>query len=514
MHGGFVGVDVFFVISGFLITTHIAARVHAGTFSAKDFYARRILRIFPLLLLVTAVTLLCSRFFPLLPRELRELSQAAAATAAMVSNYFFMTTENFEYFAVRSETQPLLHTWTLGIEEQYYLLAPWIIIAIVALGVRRRWPSLKFLLVASAAICVLSFAAMLIIGAAIQTPTASRFEFYSLLTRAWQFGVGGTLAIAILNGWSLPAKFQPAAGVTGLAAIVMAVLSYDERTIYPGTAALLPTIGAALVLSAGHLNATSWPVRILSTPPAVAIGLLSYGWYLWHWPLLDFTRSVDPEQGIWRSLAVSIVALALAALTYLCLERPMKRLRQSEFPKRYGVWVIALGLGVSACVAIVALASMREPGTEPSLAMRGAGSLPLSTIYCRDEQGLPRFPGIPTCKVGNPGQPVALVMGDSHAMRLSGIAEWAGNSTLVAAQPGCPALINVGFDDRRQSEHCGERLEAIRRWLQSEQASSIRGVMLSARWALYSGEGTASRSERRFPTLRFHDRRAATFIRS
>ena len=295
--------------------------------------------------------------------------------------------------------------------------------------------------------------------------------------------------------------------MAGLAAIALAVLLYDERTIYPGTAALLPTLGTALVLSAGHLNATSLPATFLSAPPVVAIGLLSYGWYLWHWPLLAFTRSVDPEQGVWRSLAVSMVALALAGVTYLCLERPMWRLRQGGFPERYGVWVIVSGLVVSASVAIVALASIRNPRTEPSLAMRNAGSLSLSTNYCRKEQSLPRFPGIPTCKVGHSDEPVALVLGDSHAMRLSGIAEWAGNSALVVAQPGCPALLNIGFDDRRQSEHCGERLEAIRRWLQSGQASSIHGVMLSARWAFYSGERTASRSERRFPTPRLRDHR-------
>ena len=164
---------------------------------------------------------------------------------------------------------------------------------------------------------------------------------------AWQFGVGGLLAIAILNGWKIPERIQTPAGIAGLAAIVAVALLFDERTVYPGMAALLPTAGAALVLIAGFRNARSLPARLLSSPPAVAIGVLSYGWYLWHWPLLAFTRTLDPEQDVWRGIAVSIVALGLAAVTYVCLERPMKRLRQGAFSRRYGVQVIACGIAAS-----------------------------------------------------------------------------------------------------------------------------------------------------------------------
>src|SRR6185312_9496975 len=135
--GGFVGVDVFFVISGFLITHQIASQSLAGRFSAADFYARRVLRIFPPLLLVTLATLALSTAFPLLPQEGRELAHSAAATAAMISNYYF--TQGTEYFAVRSEINPLLHTWSLGVEEQYYLLAPAFTAAIIAFAMRRNW---------------------------------------------------------------------------------------------------------------------------------------------------------------------------------------------------------------------------------------------------------------------------------------------------------------------------------------------------------------------------------------
>ena len=134
--GGFVGVDVFFVISGFLITRQIVSQMLNSRFSATDFYARRILRILPPLLLVTLATLAIAPLFPLLPQEGRDLSTSAAATAAMISNYYF--TSGTEYFATRSEIYPLLHTWSLGVEEQYYLLAPAFLVAVLAFALRRR----------------------------------------------------------------------------------------------------------------------------------------------------------------------------------------------------------------------------------------------------------------------------------------------------------------------------------------------------------------------------------------
>src|SRR5262249_51180962 len=143
--GGYVGVDVFFVISGFLITHQIVTRLLAGRFSATDFYARRILRILPPLLLVTVLAVALAPLFPLLPGENRELTESAAATAAMVSNYYFSIGTG--YFQANTEIRPLLHTWSLGIEEQYYLLAPAIIALIVILAARRKWNPIHALIV-------------------------------------------------------------------------------------------------------------------------------------------------------------------------------------------------------------------------------------------------------------------------------------------------------------------------------------------------------------------------------
>jgi hypothetical protein len=338
---------------------------------------------------------------------------------------------------------------------------------------------------------------------------AARFAFYSLPTRAWQFGVGGTLAIAFLNGWTIPQRVQTPAGLAGLAAIAAAALLFDERTIYPGMAALLPTAGAALVLVAGYRNARSLPARLLASPPAVTIGVLSYGWYLWHWPLLAFTRTIDPEQDVWRSIAVSIVALGFAAVTYVCLERPMKRLRQGTFSRRYGMWVIACGTAASIAVAALALAMTWR--ADAGDAQQRQELLRFTGNLCPADANTPRFPGMATCRTRQSGEPAALMFGDSHAMRLRDVAviegKRTGRAALVVAQPACPPLLNVEHHDRRQSELCTARLDAVRRWLQSDAAKAVGGVVLTARWALYSGERTASRSERRLPTLRSLDPR-------
>src|SRR5215207_5235325 len=180
--GGFVGVDIFFVISGFLITHQIVSQMLTGRFSAVDFYARRILRIFPPLLLVTVVTLIIAMLFPLLPMEGRELAKSAAVTAAMISNYYFSL--GVDYFSPQAEINPLLHTWSLGVEEQYYLFAPAVVGAVVALAARRNWNATRALLV-SGAIAIAISAGML----AILSSHDRRLAFFSIMTRTWQFAI-------------------------------------------------------------------------------------------------------------------------------------------------------------------------------------------------------------------------------------------------------------------------------------------------------------------------------------
>jgi peptidoglycan/LPS O-acetylase OafA/YrhL len=503
LQGGFVGVDIFFVISGFLITTQIVEQTLAGRFSTKDFYARRILRILPPLLLVTCVTLAIAPLFPLLPRELRELAISAAATAAMASNYYF--TSGTEYFAARSEIVPLLHTWSLGVEEQYYLLAPAIIGAVIAASARRKSRPVVALLIAGAAVIGGSYLVL-----AILTKTDHRLAFFSIMSRAWQFSLGGMLATAVIGGSTVPARFRTALGIAGFLAIIASVVLFDSHITYPGLAAgCLPTFGALFLLASGLGNERAPLMKILSSRPVVAIGVLSYGWYLWHWPLTAFARTLPFAHGShWKDIAASSVALILSVPTYLFLEQPMKSLRRSDITRRFGGSIIIAGLAGSAVVAIVALVLARSPhfvGNVQGIDLAGAASQPLSG--CRTSNAMADFVHVRPCIVGVAEEPNVVVWGDSHALMLAPVAEWAAQAAKGAAvilgKTSCPPLLGVEVDFF-VARTCAASNDELLRWFQKQQGQAITGVMLGARWLLYSGHDTPA-GDAELPRLLWRD---------
>ena len=254
---------------------------------------------------MTVATLALASLFPLLPLENRELAKSAAATAAMISNYFFSASA--DYFAPQAEINPLLHTWSLGVEEQYYLLTPVAMSAVVALAVRRNWNATHALLAGALIAFAISYIAMEIVNI-----HDRRVAFFSIMTRSWQFAAGGVLALAVLRGSPVPPRLRSPIGVIGLMAIAAAVVLYNEHLRYPGGATgLLPTCGAVLLLASGLGNDRAPLTRILASRPAVAIGVLSYSWYLWHWPLTELARTLPIGQdSIWKDVASDGVALA------------------------------------------------------------------------------------------------------------------------------------------------------------------------------------------------------------
>jgi peptidoglycan/LPS O-acetylase OafA/YrhL len=501
--GGFVGVDIFFVISGFLITHQIVEQTLAGRFSTKDFYARRILRILPPLLLVTCVTLAIAPLFPLLPREMRELANSAAATAAMASNYYF--TSGTEYFAVRSEVIPLLHTWSLGVEEQYYLLAPAIIGAVIAAAARRKWRPIVALLVAGAAVIAGSYLVL-----AILTKTDHRLAFFSIMSRAWQFSLGGMLATAVIGGNMVPARYRTALGIVGALAIAASVFLFDAHITYPGLAAgCLPTFGALLLLASGLGNERAPLMQILASRPVVTIGVLSYSWYLWHWPLTALARTLPVAHGShWKDIAASSVALILSVPTYLFLEQPMKSLRRSDIPRRFGGRIVLAGVAGSAVVAIVALVLGRSPlfiGNVQSIDLEGVPSQPLNG--CRTSDAVADFEYVKPCLVGGADKPNVVVWGDSHALMLAPVAEWAARAAhgtaVILGKTSCPPLLGVEVDFF-VARTCAASNDELLRWFQKQQSQKITGVVFGARWLLYSGHDTPA-GDAELPRLLWRD---------
>ncbi len=325
VRGGFIGVDIFFVISGFLISTIIFDSLERDRFSFVEFYGRRIRRIFPALLPVLAASYAFG-WFQLLAGDFKQLGGHIAGGAGFISN--FMLWNEAGYFDSAAELKPLLHLWSLGIEEQFYVCWP----LIAWLAWKRRWGLANITI----ALAILSFAVN--IDSAQSNVVAA---FYSPLARCWELMAGALLAYGSLHGWrTFPAltkrlaAWSAATGMTRerfcdirsvcgvlLVAVGLLVITRDVR--FPGWWALLPVAGAVLIISAG---AQAWPNRaVLSNRALVWIGLISYPLYLWHWPLLTFARIVEgktPSAGM--RMAAVLLAVLLAWLTYRLLEKPVR----------------------------------------------------------------------------------------------------------------------------------------------------------------------------------------------
>jgi peptidoglycan/LPS O-acetylase OafA/YrhL len=313
--GGFVGVDVFFVISGYLITSLIVSDKLAGTFTLAGFYERRIRRILPALFLVMLVCLPFAWFW-MMPSEFKELSRSLIAVATFSSNILFWREGG--YFETPGAVKPLFHTWSLAVEEQYYLLFPVFLLLIWRSG--KRWISAIFVILALASL-----------GAA---QWSSKYHpqgaFYLLPTRGWELLIGASIAMYFLGAapQTLAARERASAvneigGVLGLLLIAYAVIAFDRNIPYPSVYALVPTLGAALVIL--HANQQTYVGKLLNTPALVGVGLISYSAYLWHQPLFAFARiRSQDEPGTFLLLALSLAAIGCAYVSWKYVESPFR----------------------------------------------------------------------------------------------------------------------------------------------------------------------------------------------
>ena len=297
-HGGFIGVDVFFVISGFLITSLIQEDRQRGRFSIADFYERRARRILPALCFV----LLCSlgaAWWVMNSSDFIKFGQSLAAVAVFSSGLLYVFTAG--YFDTTSELNPLLHTWSLGVEEQFYLFFPLILILLSKLG---GWAlRIGLLALAIGSLWLAQWGTT-------HFPTST---FYAMPTRAWEMLIGALLALNQARLSQLPQAVCQALSLLGMGLMLAAAVLYDKATPFPSVYALVPTLGAALVIGFG--NATTWVGRLLSTRVLVGVGLISYSAYLWHQPLFAFTRLTqggEPSPVVMFSLSVLTLVLAYA----------------------------------------------------------------------------------------------------------------------------------------------------------------------------------------------------------
>jgi peptidoglycan/LPS O-acetylase OafA/YrhL len=399
MPGGFTGVDVFFVISGYLIGGHIFSELQSGRFSYLRFYHRRAKRILPAFYLVLAFTLVAGCFL-LSPTEMRELGRSAFAATMSASNLVFWHFSG--YFDTKSEFNPLLMTWSLGVEEQFYLVVPLCMALLTRLRRNWLWPAIL-------AGCLLSFA--LAFWALPRYPT---LVFYMLPPRAWELGAGVALAVAEIRrkSSSLPASAAQVLGFAGLVLMVAPMLLLNVHTPFPGLAALPSVLGTTMVMAAP----ASWiNRRVLTLAPLVFVGRVSYSFYLWHWPLLAFLRiALGDTAPLAASLLAILAAFGLATLSFYFVEQPCRRSGMAPRPLlfRYAMLSTAVLL---ACAAMWSLSDFTRRNS--AVAREDFAALVPRVDPCL--VGHDKLPTSSSCYGTNDSSPKVALWGDSHAESLA-----------------------------------------------------------------------------------------------
>ncbi|ARU30791.1 acyltransferase [Sulfuriferula sp. AH1] len=429
MPGGFIGVDIFFVISGFLISTIIFSSLERDRFSLVEFYIRRIKRIAPALILVLLSSLVAG-WFLLVAIEFDQLGKHTLGGVGFVEN-LVLWREN-GYFDNTSETKPLLHLWSLAIEEQFYIFWP----LLLAFVWKRQWSFLKLTLL----IAVVSFAANIYLMQ--RHPTAA---FYLPVSRFWELMTGGMLAYANLHRPQLIDKFRNAQSALGFTLILSGLLVLNKGRDFPGWWALLPTLGAFFIISAGP---AAWlNQKLLSTKPMVWIGLISYPLYLWHWPLLSYLRIVDAEALRYEKLGAIIIAIVLAWLTYWFIEKKIRTAKNAS------VTALILFLLLLATGLLGAMVYMHQGYPERPINKQSGipATLELFKESRESDGSCEKFNHEKPVKeevcLSNSENPQLLFVGDSHVMALYSAIfakQFPANSMLVAAH-ACPLYPNLSY---------------------------------------------------------------------
>ncbi|WP_375285502.1 acyltransferase family protein [Sphingomonas sp.] len=402
--GGFIGVDIFFVISGFLITGILVRDLRAGRYSIAGFYRRRILRIFPALFaLLAAVTVVA--VVAMLPTELVRFARSLGATALFWSNMQFYSESG--YFDAASTTKPLLHTWSLAVEEQFYIFWPLLLAAVGAARLRRLG-----LVVALVSAVSLAASAVLIFYDISAT-------FYSLPTRTWELGLGAILAIA---GSRYRRRWAAEIGTAiGLVLILACVWRYHEFMLFPGPAALVPCLGACLLVLPG--TAMSTVGRVFALAPVAFVGRISYSLYLWHWPVIVFTDTAlltSNDDPLIKAAEVA-VSFLLAAVSWRFVEQPF-RTGAAAWPTR-SVLLGAAGavaIAVSVSGGLLALHGLPWRYSPQEQAIGAYLDLDVERAYRRGTCFVVSQNAriAPDCYVTRTRKPVVLLLGDSHAAHL------------------------------------------------------------------------------------------------
>lgn len=491
--GGFVGVDVFFVISGYLITSILSAELSQDNFSIIRFYERRARRILPALFFVMLACLPFAYLW-MLQSQLNDFAKSIVAVVSFSSNILFWRSDG--YFAAAAELKPLLHTWSLAVEEQYYLIFPVFLLLIWRFGRNRVFLVVLIITIVSFLLSEWGWRYM---------PTAN---FYLAPSRAWELLVGSLCAFLTV-GWSPKSNnFLSTSGQTyltagqshqlknilsasGLALIIFAILSYDKSTPFPSAYALAPVIGTALIILFAEQG--TWVSSMLSTKPFVGLGLISYSAYLWHQPLFSFARLRSfPEPSNSLMLGLSLVTLVLAWATWRFVEQPFRKGSNSIFVKQRIFFTASCA--VAALFLAISLVVNYKDGFPQRFNISDAVLSDMSVrelqAPCSDFDHLQVASAVDWfCVEGetNHYSATVAVVGDSHAISYFGpLNAWGkknGVRVLLNSVSGCPPLIDTyvrRFDSRR--DDCAARNAQV---FSRNALADVDLLILIGRWTYY-----------------------------
>ncbi len=490
--GGFVGVDVFFVLSGYFITGLLLRELaDAGRLNLSEFWGRRALRLMPPLfvVLLTTLALVMWLYAPIDRADIARTARSVALSAGIVH----FAESAVDYFS--SGENPLLHTWSLAVEQQFYIVWPLLLLLVATVAARRRAQSLdgddmladRPLLITIGVAGALSFIACVWL-----TTTSQPWAFYGMPTRIWEFALGGALAVVLNNGDEQPTPRGVVLQLAGIAAIVTGVVLYDRATPYPGFNALMPALGAAALIAGGHRAPDSRISTALSTPLLRWLGRMSYAWYLWHWPLIGLGAVLDRDIGVAGRLVWSVGALVLAWLTYHVVERSARDGRLARIPTH---WLAPASLAMTVAAVLIAyaatVAAERRAAAPDQRAFAAAREDRMQHDCWATTVDEPKG----TCAFGDTkSKTTIMLLGDSHAEHWLGALDRLGRERgwkiVAMVKGGCPVADIPDFMHARLKRYYHECTRYRAAMLQRIVAERPAAVILSS-WDHYiPPEGT------------------------
>ncbi|HET6549817.1 MAG TPA: acyltransferase family protein [Solirubrobacter sp.] len=506
MIGGYIGVDMFFVISGFLITGLLLVELErTGGISLAQFYARRAKRILPLAITVlgTVVVLSALLFSPV---RADVVSRDVMAAGAYVVNWRFAA-QSIDYFATGNADSPVQHYWSLSVEEQFYLVWPALLLALTWWSRRKGRNGRVALWVGLGAVACASMAYAIHIAHA--SPNSA---YFATPGRTWELALGGLLAL-VLSGRRLGPRAAWAAAWAGLAAIVASSFLFVPETPFPALPALVPTLGTAALIAAGTAHAAPGPIRALKLRPIRFVGRISYAWYLWHWPVLVFAAAAFGPLSMPQKVVVTLLSVVPTVLTHRWIEEPLRRsklhLRMPRTalaagPACAGV-AVALGVALTMLLpSVPTLAAGDAPGAEAlhkkRTVQRSANSIRPAPRKANDDRSQGHEDGCfldakttrsPHCVYGRRGAGKTLVLfGDSHAMQwfaaLRRIADTRGWRFVALGKSGCPPAAMTVYNGlmRRTYRECDVWRERALRRIERVQGPALVVTSERSRYTL------------------------------